>query len=165
NKIGTFPTTTGSWSPGNPAQTNALCNEAAVKIAFELAGVISSIRTSINGVLRDSTGCIPLTVDFADTLALGKKYVWDFGDGSGTITNVPNTNHTYPNVGDYKVRLISIDSSSCNIADTSYITIRARSNRAQVAMMVTKLLPCESFNYQFNNNSTPPNGYSFQPDD
>ena len=83
-KIGTFPTTTGSWSPGNPAQTGAMCNEAAVKIAFELSGVISSIRTSINGVLRDSTGCIPLTVDFADTIALGKKYVWDFGDGSQT---------------------------------------------------------------------------------
>ncbi len=165
NKIGVFPTTTGSWSPGNPAQTRALCNEAAVKIAFELAGVISSIRTSINGVIRDSTGCIPLTVDFVDTLALGKEYVWDFGDGSNTTTTIPNTSHTYPNVGDYKVRLISIDSASCNIADTSYITIRARSNRAQLALAVTKLPPCASFNYQFNNNSIPPPGYNFQPDD
>jgi gliding motility-associated-like protein len=165
NKVGLFPTTTGSWSPGNPAQTGAMCNEAAVKIAFELSGVISSIRTSINGVLRDSTGCIPLTVDFADTIALGKKYVWDFGDGNNQTTTVPNISHTYPNVGDYKVRLISIDSASCNIADTSYITIRARSNRAQLAASVTKLLPCESFNYQFNNNSTPPNGYSFGAND
>ncbi|MBV9961457.1 MAG: PKD domain-containing protein [Parafilimonas sp.] len=165
NKIGVFPTTTGSWSPGNPAQTAAMCNEAAVKIAFELSGVISSIRSSINGVLRDSTGCIPLTVNFTDTINLGKKYVWDFGDGSGQTTTTNEVTHTYPNIGDYKVRLVSIDSSSCNIADTSYITIRARSNRAQVAMAVTKLLPCQSFNYQFNNNSIPPNGYNFQPDD
>src|SRR6185503_6034640 len=50
DKRGIFPTTTGSWSPGNPAQTAAQCNEAAVKIAFELSGVIASIRTSINGV-------------------------------------------------------------------------------------------------------------------
>ena len=42
-KIGIFPTDSpGSWSPGNPAQTGAMCNEAAVKIAFELSGVISS---------------------------------------------------------------------------------------------------------------------------
>jgi gliding motility-associated-like protein len=165
NKVGIFPTTTGSWSPGNPAQTGARCNEAAVKIAFELSGVIAAIRTSINGVLRDSSGCIPLTVDFADTIALGKKYVWDFGDGSDTTTTGPTTSHTYTIVGDYKVRLISIDSSSCNIADTAFATIRARSNRASLSLTVTKLPPCQSFSYQFNNTSTPPAGYNFQPDD
>ncbi len=143
-----------------------MCNEAAVKIAFELSGVISSIRSTINGIIRDSSGCIPLTVDFADTIALGKEYVWNFGDGSpDTTTTVPNTSHTYPNVGTYKVRLISIDSASCNIADTSYITIKARSNRAQIGLTVTKLPPCQSFNYQFNNTSTPPPGYTFQPND
>lgn len=166
NKIGLFPTTSGSWSPGNPAQTGAFCNEAAVKIAFELSGVISSIRPSINGVPRDSVGCIPLTVDFADTIALGKRYEWNFGDGSPTIvTTTPNTSHTYNDIGDYRVRLISIDSASCNIADTAYVTIRARSNEAHLAMTVTKLPPCESFLYQFNNTSTPPPGYNFQPDD
>jgi gliding motility-associated-like protein len=165
NKVGVFPTTTGSWSPGNPAQTGAKCNEAAVKIAFELSGVISSIRTTINGMPRDSSGCIPLTVDFADTIALGKIYRWDFGDGSQTTTTVATTSHTYNNVGNYKVMLISIDSASCNISDTSYVTIRARSNKAQLALTVTKLLPCESFNYQFDNTSVPPEGYVFQPDD
>ncbi|MFT4152422.1 PKD domain-containing protein [Parafilimonas sp.] len=165
NKTGTFPTTTGSWSPGNPAQTGALCNEAAVKIAFELSGVIASIQPSINGVLRDSTGCIPLTVDFRDTIALGKLYRWDFGDGAQTTTTDPAASHTYNDVGDYKVRLISIDSSSCNIADTAYITIRARSNEAALGLKITKLLPCESFNYQFDNTSVPPSGYTFQADD
>lgn len=164
-KVGTFPTSTGSWSPGNPAQTGAMCNEAAVKIAFELSGVIASIRPSINGVLRDSSGCIPLTVEFTDTIALGKRYVWDFGDGTQTITSGPTTSHTYNNVGDYRVRLISIDSASCNIADTTYLTVRARSNEAKLGMNVLKLLPCESFNYQFSNTSTPPAGYQFQTDD
>jgi gliding motility-associated-like protein len=165
NKVGIFPTTSGSWSPGNPAQTGAKCNEAAVKIAFELSGVIASIRSTINGVPRDSTGCIPLTVDFTDTIALGKQYVWDFGDDSGVTTTVPNTSHTYNNVGDYRVRLISIDSSSCNIADTVYITIRARSNKVQLAFIVNKLQPCQAFNYQFINKSVPPNGYIFKPSD
>ncbi len=166
DKIGIFPTTTGSWSPGNPSQEGAMCNEAAVKIAFELSGVISSIRSTINGIIRDSSGCIPLTVDFEDTIALGKKYVWTFGDGSpDTTTTVPNSSHTYPNVGTYKVRLISIDSASCNIADTAYITIKAKNNRALIGLKVTKLPPCESFSYQFSNTSTPPAGFSFKPND
>lgn len=155
-KGGTFPTTTGSWSPGNPAQTGNMCNEAAVKIAFELSGIISSIRPSINGVYYDSSGCVPLTVDFTDTLALGKQYKWNFGDGSPQITTtVPTTSHTYNNVGNYRVMLISIDSASCNVSDTSYITIRVRDNIAQLGLQVAKLPPCESFNYQFTNTSVP----------
>lgn len=165
-KTGIFPTTTGSWSPGNPAETGAKCNEAAVKIAFELSGVIASIRSSINGVIRDSVGCIPLTVDFADTIALGKKYVWSFGDGSPDLsTTMPNTSHTYNNIGDYHVRLISIDSSSCNTADTAYLIIKARSNKADLGFTIAKLPPCQSFNYNFTNTSTPPAGSPFGPND
>jgi uncharacterized OB-fold protein len=88
-KIGMFPTSSDSWSPGNPAQTGSMCNEAAVKIAFELSGVLASVRPSINGVLRDSVGCVPLTVDFTDTIAMGKKYEWDFGDGTQTTPPHP----------------------------------------------------------------------------
>ena len=162
-KRGTFPTTTGAWSSGNPAQGGNQCNEAAVKIAFELSGIFSGVQSSINGVARDSIGCIPLTVDFKDTVAMGKLYWWDFGDGSGDTTTVPNTSHTYTNTGTYKVRLISIDSASCNIADTSYITIRAKNNEAQLGIDVVKLPPCESFNYQFSNTSVAPAGYNFNP--
>ncbi len=162
-KVGTFPTTTGAWSAGNPSQTRSMCNEAAVKIAFELSGIFSGIQPSINGVPLDSVGCIPLTVDFADTLAMGKMYEWNFGDGTQTVTTVPNTSHTYNNVGNYRVRLISIDSASCNIADTSYVTIRAKNNEAKLGLTVTKPPPCESFNYQFNNTSVPPAGFNFNP--
>lgn len=159
-------TTTGSWSPGNPAQTGALCNEAAVKIAFELSGVIASLRSSINGVIRDSVGCIPLTVDFADTIALGKKYIWSFGDGSPDVTTTTaNTSHTYTVVGDYHTRVISIDSSSCNIADTAYLTIRARSNKATLGYTIAKLPPCQSLTYQFTNTSVAPPGSPFGAND
>jgi len=165
-KVGFFPTTSNSWSPGNPSLSGAKCNEAAVKIAFELSGVIASIRSAINGVIRDSSGCIPLTVDFADTIALGKKYIWNFGDGSGDTTTLgANVSHTYFTVGDYRVRVISIDSASCNISDTAYVTIRARSNRALLGFTIQKVPPCESLTYQFNNTSVPPNGFVFEPND
>ncbi|MEP6513075.1 MAG: PKD domain-containing protein [Parafilimonas sp.] len=162
-KNGLFPTSPPNvWSPGNPALTGSQCNEAAVKIAFELAGVISSIQTSINGVLRDSSGCIPLTVMFTDTVALGKSYIWNFGDGSAPVTTtIPTISHTYVAVGDYRVMLVAVDSSTCNISDTSYVTIRARDNKALLSFTQTKLLPCDSLNYQFNNTSVAPIGFPF----
>jgi len=147
-----FPTTPGVWSPSN-GSTN--CNLAAVKIDFKLAGIISSIRASIDGVVRDTSGCVPLTVDFTDTLAAGKQYRWIFGDGSPEVeTTQPSISHTFGEVGTYQVRLISIDSTKCNIADSAYTNIRVRSDKVNVGFTPQKLLPCEAANYQFINTSS-----------
>lgn len=164
-KNGVFPTSPPNvWSPNNPSQFPAFCNEAAVKIALELSGVISSVRSSINGIPRDTTGCIPLTVDFEDTIGLGTSYVWDFGDGSAPVTTPTATiSHTYNSVGNYRVMLVSIDPSKCNTSDTSYVTIRARDNKAILGLTATKLPPCSSLVYQFNNTSVPPAGFTFGP--
>ncbi|TKK69948.1 PKD domain-containing protein [Ilyomonas limi] len=150
--------------PYNGARDGSGCNLAAVKLAFELAGIGNGVRASIEGRAYDTTGCVPLTVDFTDTLALGKKYVWNFGDGSpDTTTTTTNVSHTYTQVGDYRVRLISIDSSACNIADTAYTTIRARRDKALLSLTTTKLPPCTNLTYQFNNTSQYPSGKPFGP--
>jgi gliding motility-associated-like protein len=157
----TFPTTPGVWSPTNGS---AECNLAAVKIAFNLAGVIGSVRASINGVIRDTSGCVPLKVDFADTIAAGKRYIWDFGDGSPeVVTTDPALSHTFNEVGDYLVRLISVDSAKCNIADSAFTNIRVRANKVNLGFTSQKLLPCESANYQFTNTSfVTPAGIGFK---
>ena len=171
NGIGIFPTAPGNvWSRDNKAQTGAGCNEAALKIAFEFAGVGSAVRSAIDGVPRDTSGCLPLTVDFTDTIATGKQFVWDFGDGSAEeTTTIPSNSHVYNALGTFRVRLISIDSLTCNIADTSYTNIRVRDDKAYVNFNTIKLPPCESLNYQFNNTSvapvnTPFNSQSFEWD-
>ncbi|HLL44919.1 MAG TPA: PKD domain-containing protein, partial [Segetibacter sp.] len=155
-----FPTTPGVWSPSNGSPE---CNLAAVKIAFNLAGVIGSVRSAIEGVVRDTSGCVPLTVDFTDTIGLGKKYVWNFGDGSPEIqTTIPTVSHTYNVIGNYQVRLTSIDSSKCNIADSVYTNIRVRTDKVILGFTPAKLLPCESANYQFTNDSyVTPEGKKF----
>ncbi|WP_018614508.1 gliding motility-associated C-terminal domain-containing protein [Segetibacter koreensis] len=146
-----FPTTPGVWSPSNGSTR---CNLAAVKIAFNLAGVASSVRASINGVISDTSGCVPLTVDFTDTLASAKKYVWNFGDGSADVATAdPTISHTFNAAGTYQVKLISIDSSKCNIADSAYTHIKVRSDKVNLGFASQKLLPCESANYQFTNTS------------
>lgn len=156
NGGGPFPTTMGAWSRTNGALPS-YCNLAAIKIAFELAGIGAGLRTTIDGMPNDTSGCVPLTVDFADTLALGKQYQWQFGDGSpDTVTTVPHVRHTYTQLGTYLVRLISIDSNACNIADTAYTHIRVRSDRAPVSFINQKLPPCDSLKYEFINTSQAP---------
>lgn len=147
-----FPTTPNVWSPNNGSQN---CNLAAVKIAFNLAGVFSSIRPSIAGVKNDTIGCVPLTVDFTDTIGGGVKYIWNFGDGTGDFTTTdPGLTHVFERVGNFRVRLISIDSTKCNIADTSFKTIIVRNLRANLGFNSRKLQPCEAFNFEFTNTSS-----------
>jgi PKD repeat protein len=152
-----FPTTPGAWSTSNPSNFGGKCNLALVKIAFNLAGVKAGIESLINGVPRDSAGCVPLTVDFADTIHNAKSYEWTFGDGSPTvITTDPNTSHVFNSIGTYLVRLVAVDSSTCNIRDTAYVHIRVGDIQATINFNPVKLSPCDSFKYRFDNSSTAP---------
>ena len=162
-----FPTTPGAWATTNPSPQ---CNLAMVKIAFNLAGVRSGIQSAIEGVPRDTAGCVPLTVDFSDTVRQAVSYEWNFGDGSPQATStVPAISHTYNNIGKYRVMLVAIDSTTCNIRDTSYLTIKAGNIKASLDFNATKLEPCETFQYRFDNTSSAPpvlpfNNQSFEWD-
>src|SRR4029077_15554470 len=57
-------------------------------------------------------------------------------------------------VGVYKVTLVSIDSSTCNIADTAYTTVRVGNNKAAPDFYATKIQPCSNLSYNFTNTST-----------
>ncbi len=147
----TFPTTPGVW-----ARTNGSieCNLAAIKIAFNESGVAGSIRSSIDAVIGDTVGCLPLTVNFRDTLAEGKSYLWNFGDGSAeVITLVPSITHSFTAIGNYRVMLVSIDSQKCNLRDTVFLTIRVKTDKANLGFTSKKLNPCTAFNYRFANNT------------
>ncbi|MFI5188522.1 MAG: PKD domain-containing protein, partial [Chitinophagales bacterium] len=153
-----FPTTPGAWQTTDGAAGNGGgCNLAMVKIAFNLAGVKAGILSTINGAPGDSAGCVPLTVDFSDTIHNAVSYLWNFGDGSPEIrTTVPNASYTFNSIGNYRVRLIAIDSSSCNIQDTAYVHIRVGNIQATINFNPVKLSPCDSFKYRFDNLSSAP---------
>jgi len=150
---GPFPTTPGVWSRTN---NSIACNEAAVKIEMNFAGVDASVKATVNGVI-DTIGCVPLTIRFTDTLAMGKRYIWDFGDGSPQQTTVAPTNtieHTYNLVGTYRLMLIAIDSATCNISDTAYTQVKVGNNEVNADFSFFKLDSCNSLRYQFNNLTT-----------
>jgi gliding motility-associated-like protein len=152
-----YPVTPGAWSTSNNAFEGGGCNLTMLKMALNLSGVDAGVRSAINGVPRDTAGCVPLKVDFSDTVRNGVSYEWNFGDGSPTITTtVPDTSHIYTSVGTYQVMLVAIDPNTCNIRDTSYMNIRVGDIQATLAFDDVKLLPCDSFKYRFDNLSTAP---------
>ncbi|HEX4852409.1 MAG TPA: PKD domain-containing protein, partial [Puia sp.] len=126
-------------------------------------GVSADLRSYIDG-RYDSSGCVPLNVQLTDTIHNAKMYIWNFGDGTpDTLTTSNQVNHLYGNIGTYPVRLIAIDSTTCNIADTVYLNIRARNDKADIAFNATKLPPCQSLSYRFDNVSVAPAGKPFGP--
>ncbi len=157
-----FPTTRNVWSMTNGSGENG-CNLAAVKIEFNFSGVIAAPKAYSRGV-PDSMGCVPFTVELRDTIRNGKRYEWDYdGDGvTDAVTTDFQITHTFNTVGTFRVRLIAVDSSTCNIRDTAYINVRVRDDKANLAFNFQKVGPCESLKFLFTNQSTPAAGKPFQ---
>ncbi|NOT49726.1 MAG: PKD domain-containing protein [Chitinophagaceae bacterium] len=153
-----FPTTPGAWSTVNNANGPG-CNLAMTKIAMNLAGVSSSVQSSIEGVPRDTAGCVPLTVDFSDSLSNGQTYEWYFnyvpGNPPDLITTTPNASFTYTSTGTFPVMLVAIDPNTCNLRDSSFMNIKVGAIRADLRPAWQPFGPgCPKFTYEFINNST-----------
>lgn len=142
----TYPTTPGVVYPRNGTLPNARCNQGALKILMNYAGVVSD-------VIADTVkGCTPLTVKFNDGQQQAVKYYYYFGDGSPVfISQNPQVTHTFNQGGTFQVMQIAEDSSKCNIRDTSYITIISNNKKAAVDFSFVKIPPCSNLTYSFTN--------------
>ncbi len=109
-----FPTTPGVWSNTN-ASSN--CNLGLFKMEFNYNGIIADATAAPNIIACDP----PYDVNFVGSIA-GVQHYWDFGDGSPT-SNIMSPIHTYTGLGIFTVMYVAIDSSTCNIADTVYLTV------------------------------------------
>ncbi len=153
------------WGSTNPGPN---CNLAAVKIDLDFAGVATVIQSSINGVLNDTVACFPILVSFRDTLQKGVTYFWNFDavnfpNNIDAITTHADTSHYFTTAGVYKVRLISEDSTTCNIRDTSYINITVSDRRVFPSFTAKRIQPCNVNKYIFENTSTTFDGSAFVP--
>lgn len=114
-----LPTTSNAYSRTNGSQN---CNLAALKIAFEAAGVDANAAASPN-----TTICVGGTVQFQNGSANGSSYQWDFGDGTPVSTQFAPS-HVYNQVGVFQVRLVVINPNLCITHDTAYLTITVDTN-------------------------------------
>ncbi|MAZ01475.1 MAG: hypothetical protein CMP58_04755 [Flavobacteriales bacterium] len=113
-----FPTTPNAHSNTN---NSFGCNNAVFKFNPDLPLTISDFfipDISCNN-----------TIDF-NNYSIGSDstfYIWDMGDGTFYFDRNPT--HTYLDTGQYIVTLITDDSQSCNLRDTSSHTIIIRDNK------------------------------------
>ncbi|MFN3343171.1 MAG: PKD domain-containing protein [Flavobacteriales bacterium] len=110
----TFPTTPGVVAPNN-GSTN--CNLGAIKMEFSYTGIVADANAAPNVVACGA----PYNVNFQGSSS-GVHHIWNFGDGSPNAL-IQNPIHTFNAVGQYDVMYIAIDSSTCNIADTVFLSV------------------------------------------
>lgn len=87
-----------------------------VKLDFQTAGV-----NAVASIAPNDTICLGDSITFLNT-SNATDFIWIFGDNSAPDTNAIPT-HLYGNAGTYNVVLYAIDSMSCNIMDSMFLTI------------------------------------------
>ncbi len=140
-----FPTTTGVWSEVDSSRN---CNEAALKINFNIGPVEAKVTAGPN-----TSGCAPLLVNFTNTSNNGLTYVWNFGDGSPTVTTY-STSHLFTTAGTYTVTLAAANSNACfKTNDTAYIIINVDTNVITPDFTCKVLDSCGPYVASFTNTS------------
>lgn len=143
---GPFPTQpAGVWGPvdGSPN-----CNQAALKIAFEIGPVAANVTAG-----PSTSGCAPLTVNFSNTSNNGLSFVWNFGDGSPVVSSFDAT-HTFTAAGTYTVTLAASNSNACFVTnDTARLLIVVDTNSIKPGFTYTLIDSCGPYNASFANTS------------
>lgn len=141
-----FPTTAGAWST---LVASSNCNEAGLKIAFNIGPVEASITAG-----PSTSGCAPLTVNFTNSSNNALSYVWNFGDGSPIVTSYAPS-HVFTAGGTYTVTLSAANSTACfQTDDTAYIVIHVDTNKITPAFEYTITDSCGPYIATFTNAST-----------
>ncbi len=145
----TFPITAGVFGNVNPA-TGAGCNLGMVKIRFDLAGIDVALRAV---GAKQLNFCLPATVQFTDTIRQAKQYIWIWGDGTRNDTTATNPyTHTFTTTGYFNVKVIGIDSNSCNVKDSATMRIRVTTDSVDVGFNFARK-GCNSLSFDFTNTS------------
>ena len=150
------------------------CTEGVFKINFSPPIVVANFTAN-------NYGCAPLTVNFHNASSGATSYLWNFG-GTDTTSSVLNPIRTYSTAGTYTAMLMVYNPTTCNLSDTSVITIVVYPNATSVAFTVvydscinkatytTPLLPNNSsisYTWNFGNGQTSnlqnPGTYTYAP--
>lgn len=141
-----LPTTPGVWAP---IDMDKNCNEAALKIAFNIGPVTAKVSAA-----PSTSGCAPFTVNFSNYSLNGISYQWNFGDSSATDTTF-NATHTYTAVGTYTVSLSANDSNACiRVTDTARLVITVGSSTITPAFNDAVTNNCPPYTVSFANTSS-----------
>jgi len=140
-----FPTTSGVWSE---MDSSSNCNEAALKIAFNIGPVDASITAG-----PSTSGCAPLTVNFTNSSNNALSFIWNFGDGSALDTSYSPT-HVFTSSGTYSVQLSAANSNACfRTNDTATLTIVVDTGQIMPGFSDLVTDSCGPYSASFTNTS------------
>ncbi|RMG21574.1 MAG: PKD domain-containing protein, partial [Bacteroidetes bacterium] len=107
-------------------------------------GPIAEFTTS------STTGCqIPYTVNFVDQSVDADGWIWDFGDGNGSMEQNPV--HTYTSLGTFTVTLIATNSQTgCSYQSTTELDI----SEPQANFTASNTYGCTGLEVDFSSTST-----------
>ena len=121
-----------------------------VKLRFNLSGIDVALRAV---GAKQLNFCLPATVQFTDTIRQAKQYIWIWGDGTRNDTTATNPfTHTYTSTGFFDVKIIGIDSNSCNVKDSATMRIRVTTDSVDVGFNFARR-GCNSLTFDFTNTS------------
>lgn len=127
--------------------TTAACSETAVfQVTVEPAPIASI-------TLDNTNGCSPLTVNFTNNSVGADSYLWNFGDGNGSIQDEPT--NIFQNFGTtdttYQVVMTANTAFGCGANDSLEVTVMPG---AQASFLDNGLPPsCAPFTANFVNTS------------
>lgn len=127
-----FPTTSGSVFPVN---VSFRCSNASFKFDFNIT---YAVEAKFDAIPRRV--CTPRPIQFVQQSSFAKYFYWDFGDGD--TSTLSNPKHVYKNPGKYRVRLVAVDTGSCNVADTTTLEVEVLSG-PELSLKVDSD-PCEA---------------------
>ncbi len=98
----------GAWSTTN---NSGNCNNAVFKIDFELPIVVADFNIP-------PFACAPFTINIQNNSVTqsSTSFIWDLANGQTTTTTNPSV--TFNKKGQYDIRLVVNDPTSCNLTDT-----------------------------------------------
>lgn len=135
---GNFPVTPGVVGPND---MGANCNLGAIKMEFNFTGIIADASAAPNIIACDP----PFDVTFTGATN-AVDHIWDFGDGTGSSI-LANPTYTFSDTGSYTIMYIAIDSSTCNIADTAYLSVEILESETFSAIIdIPPFDPCQGNN-------------------
>jgi len=114
-----LPTTPGSWSPTRGGNR---CNNAALKLAFELE---TGIRANF-GWVEPPTWCRPVNLQIQNISRIDPAVGYNWLTSDGQISTLENPQFVFTQPGMYSIRLTINSAIACNQMDTltRYIEVR-----------------------------------------
>lgn len=148
--ISPYPISAGVYGNVNGAFSTGGCNLGMVKMRFDLSGIDVSLRAV---GAKQLNFCLPATIQFTDTVRRAKQYIWIWGDGTRNDTTTSNPfTHTFTSTGFFDVKVIGIDSNSCNVKDSATMRIRVTTDSVDVGFTFARQ-NCNSLTFNFTNTS------------